>query len=86
LYTRPSNNNIDPGATVFMWKIDVGLMYVGFCCKKKYVGFCILFFLTQLRFDSICKKICATFISLNKFIKKLDSKIFPMILILYHKY
>jgi hypothetical protein len=26
------------------------------------------------------------FISPNKFVKKIDSKIFPMILIMYHKY
>ena len=32
------------------------------------------------------KKIRVTFIFLNKFIKKLDSKIFSVILIMYHKY
>jgi len=41
-----------------------------------------VFFSVPTRF----KEIRTTFVSLNKFIKKLDSKIFPMIPIIYHKY
>jgi hypothetical protein len=37
-------------------------------------------------FDLIYKKIFIIFIYLNKFIKKLDLKIFLIILIIYHKY
>jgi hypothetical protein len=43
-----------------------------------------LFLCSQVWLDLY--KMRATFVSLNKFIKKLDSKIFPIILIIYHKY
>ena len=38
------------------------------------------------KFDLICRKIRATFVSPNKFMLKIDSTIYLMILILYHKY